>query len=314
VTDIYFDGKISGGDVDRFLTGGEFSVDVSTGILTVNNYDTGNASFYGKVTELVETVEILLFLLDTYENFAYIPSNFNISEVEVVRALDYQAHVYITKTGKELFKVIEKLVMDIQVDFFQQGSVLTMRKSNEERASSEDVPLFQITDNPAGWVSDRTDTVKTIAVSYDHDYRLKAGTTYFDDTNEEAALTSNLKAIDKTFETNLISESDIIEIYDEYYTRFTAPSRTVTVNRVIPWMAGLTDFVTFKVTRQSTIDGDTDVFPRGIYKIVELDQNSNRAEIIFFSDRPEPLYSPGRAAGRRASFRNPAGQTQTVGE
>ena len=299
VTDIYFDGKISGSDVDRVLTGGEYSVNLNTGILTVNNYDTGNAYFYGNVTTLTETVEITLFLLDEYANFAYIPSNFNKNEIENIRALDYETHVYINKSGKELFKVIERLMMDIQVDFFQQGSILTMRKSNEERASVEDVPLYQITDNPAGWVSDRTDTVKTISVSYDQDYRLKSGTVYFDGSKEDDALDANLKAIDKPFETNLISESDIIEIYDEYYTRFTAPSRTVTVNRVVPFSAGLTDFVTFKVTRQNDIDGDTDVFPRGIYKIVSIDQNANTAEIIYFSDRPEPFYSQGTYAGAK---------------
>ena len=52
---------------------------------------------------MTETVEITLYLLNKYENFAYIPSNFNKNEIEQIRALDYLTHVYVTTKGKELF-------------------------------------------------------------------------------------------------------------------------------------------------------------------------------------------------------------------
>lgn len=304
VDGIYFDGKISGTDVDRFLTSGEYSLNTSTGILTVNNYSSGNAYFYGTAAGMNNPVEIILFLLQEYAGLSYIPSNYNLNEIEQVRSLGYHTHVYIDEKGEQLFKTIEKLILDIQIDFFQQGSVLTMRKGNEERASTEDIPVEQITDNPAGWVNDRTDTVKTISVGYNRDYRLDSFETYYDATKEQEAIDGNLKAIDKVFETNLTDAGDVQTIYDEYYSRFTAPSRTVTINRTWPFKAGLTDFVTFKVARQG-LDGEKKVFERALYKIVQLNQNNNTAEIVYFSDRPEPYYSPGLAAFRRPAFAAP---------
>lgn len=284
VDNIYFEGQISGADVDRYLTAGEYSVNTSTGILTINNFDDGKAYFYGQVTELTETVEIILFLLENYQNLSFINSNFNIAEIDAVKALDYKTHVYISEKGEKLSAVIEKLVMDIQVDFFQQGSKLTMRESNEERTAVCDIPPREIKDNPAGWVNDRTDTVKTISVTYNQDYRTEETETYYDNSNEQEAIDNNRKAVDKEFNTNLTSASDVAAIYDAYYSRFVVPSRTITVNRTFATSAGLTDFVTFKVTRVNAIDGDKDVFPRGLYKIVDKDPINDTLEIIYFRD------------------------------
>ncbi len=286
VDDIYFDGKISGSEVDRYLTTGEYSVDMATGILTVNNYDSGSVYFYGQVTEMTETVEIILFLLTEYANLSYIDSNFNKEEIEIIRDLNYKTHVYIDTSGEELYSVIEKLVMDIHVDFFQQGVALTMRLGNEARASTESIPRAQLFDNPAPWVNDRIDTVKTISVEYNIDYRLDTSDTYYDDSRESEAVENNRKAVDKTFESNLINIDDIIEIYESYYSRFTAPSRTVTINRAYPFEAGLTDFVTFKLVR--TIDGEeVTVFENALYKIISYDAVNNTAELAYFSDAPE---------------------------
>ena len=298
VDDIYFDGKISGADVDRVLTGGEYSLNISTGVLTINNYNSGKAYFYGRVSDLTETVEITLYLLNEYANLAYIASNFNYNEIETIRALDYTTHVYIDEKGDKLRDVIQKLISDIQVDFFQQGSVLTMRKSNVERPSVEDVPYWEISDNPAPWVDDRTDTVKTIAIGYNRDYRQDTFDTYYDSSQEQEAIDNNRKAVDKSEVTNLTTRTDVAEIYDEFYDRFVVPSRTITINRLRPFTAMLTDFFTHKVQR--ILPGSKQpVFERGLYKITAIDQNAGTAEAVYFSDKPEPYISTGRAAGVR---------------
>ncbi len=307
VDNIYFEGTINSVDVDRYLTSSEYEVDLTTGVLTVYDFEDGDAYFYGTVTELSETVEILLFLLEEYQGLSYITSNFNMTEMDAIAALSYTTHVYIDEDGEELSDIIEKLVTDIQCDFYQQGSVFTLRKGNEERASREEIYTYEISDNPAGWVNDRTDTVKTISVGYNRDYRLETYDKYYDDSQEQTAYDNNRKAVDYETETNLISALDVAEIYDEYYNRFIAPSRVVTINRLLPFTAGLTDFVTFTVERNTT-DGVKGIFERGIYKIIELDQRSNTAEIVYFSDSPEPYTMIGLAAGRTPAFAAPTAQ------
>lgn len=305
VSGIYFDGKISGSDYDDYLTGGMYSVNTSTGVLTINNFDRGKAYFYGQVTTMQESAEIALFLLDTYAGLAYIPSNFNIKEIDDIKTLGYQTHVYVDEKGESLNSVIEKLIMDINVDFFQQGSVLSMRLSNQERASREDITPSQIFDNPSGWVNDRTDTVKTINVTYNQDYRTEENDTYYNAEFEQTAIDNNRKAVDKNFDTNLTQVEDVTEIYNAYYSRFVVPSRTVTVNKAFASRAELTDFVTFRLTRKNNIDGDKEIFPRGLYKVIGKDPINNTLEIVYFSDRPEPYYSQGLPAGLTASFGAP---------
>ncbi len=288
VDSIYFDGKISGSEVDRELLVSEYSIDLTTGILTINNYDTGDAYFYGSVTDLNETVEIVLFLLDKYAGISYIASNFNQIEVEAIRNLNFTTHVYSDKSGEKLRDVIETLISDVQVDFFQQGSVLTMRKSNEERTPTEEVQYWEISDNPAPWVDDRTDTVKTISIGYNRDYRQDTFDTYYDDSNEETAIDNNRKAVDKVIETNLTNRDDVSEIYDEYYNRFVVASRAITINRLRPFTAQLTDFV-YHTIQRVTPDGSKQIFERATYQIVEIDQNSNTATAVYFSDAPEAV-------------------------
>jgi hypothetical protein len=172
-----------------------------------------------------------------------------------------------------------------------------MRQSNEERASVEDVPYYQIQDNPAPWINDRTETVKTITVNYNYDYRLDSYDTYYDGSQEQEAIDNNRKAVDKTFTVNLTSALDIASIYGDYYDRYLQPTRVVTINRAIPFTAGLTDFVTFKLTRQTT-EGQTTVFDRALYRIINIDKINNTAELSYYSDRVEPYTSSvGTIAG-----------------
>jgi len=288
ISAVYFKGELGSGKEDRLLTGGEYSVNLTTGIITVSNVEKGDIWIYGIFTEMTETVEIILYLLNAFEGLAYIDSNFNKTEIEIIRALDYSTHVNIDTSGDKLTKVIEKLCSDIQVDMFQQNSVLTMRAANTIGIVAEEVPTYQIIQNPPGWSTDRTDTIKTITINYSQDYRTKLYDTYFDDTFEAEAVNNDRKAIDEEFTTNLTVEADIIEIYTEYYERFIEVPRTIKIDRTIPFMAGLSDFVSFPVIRQNKIaDIETTIFENAVYKITEIDIINNTIDCVFFEERPD---------------------------
>ncbi len=282
VSGVYFDGELGTGSVDRFLTGGEYSINLSTGIITINNCVKGDVYVNGVFTTMSETVEIILFLLLTFDGLAYISSNFNVTEINIVKALGYNTHIYIDESGEKLRTVIEKLIMDIQVDFFQQGSVLTMRTANNIRQVSEEIPSFQIIENPPGWTENRASTIKTIDVTYSIDYRTEEGLTYYNDTKQAVALKNDRKAIDQTFTVNLTQASDVAEIFAAYYTRYVEISRDISFSRIFPFSAGLTDFITFQVVRK-TLDSEKVIFPTGIYKIISIDRINNSVETVFFS-------------------------------
>jgi len=290
VSQVYFKGEISGTKEDRFLTGGEYSVNLSTGIITINNVNKGDVWVYGIFTAMSETVEIILFLLNEFAGVAYIDSNFNKTEVEIVRDLDYSTHVNIDTSGLELFEVIQKLADDIKIDLFQQGSVLTMRAANTIRSVTEEIPQHEFVLNPPPWSNNRTDTIKSITVEYSHDYRTDLSLKYFDDSEQTTALDNNRKAIDQNFNTNLTVLSDVEEIYTEYYLRFINISRTVTIDRTIPFTAGLTDFISFSVIRK-TLDSEKEIFTNAIYKIISINNIDNTCEAVFFEDLP-PLPVP----------------------
>jgi hypothetical protein len=283
ISSVYFNGEISGVKEDRFLTGGEYSVNTSTGIITVNNVNKGDVWVYGVFTTLSETVEILLYLLSTFENIAYIDSNFNKEEIEIIKALDRTTHIYIDEKGEVLSRVIEKLCTDIQVDLLQIGGVLTLRESNTVGVVQEAIPTRQIIDNPPPWSTNRIDTVKSIAVTYNSDYRLDIAETYFNNSEEATAVLNNRKAVDKSFETNLTLEADVQEIYDIYYNRYIQTLRTVTINRTVPFMAGISDFISFPVVRQS-LDEDKTIFTNAVYKIIQIDEIENTALCVYFED------------------------------
>ncbi len=286
ISSVYFNGEISGTKEDRYLTGGEYSVNLSTGIITVNNVNSGSVWVYGVFTTMNETAEIALYTLATFQNLAYIGSNFNVPEIEVIKALDYQAHIYVPYDGLEVRDIIEKLMADAQIDFYQQGSVLTMRAANTERVSIEAIPTHEIIDNPPPWENDRLETIKTIAVGYNKDYRTDQYITYYDNSKQTEAVNNNRKAIDKLFDTNLTNQNDVISIYGAYYSRFINISRTVTIDRTIPFTAGLGDFVTFPVVRK-TLDEEKEIFANGVYKIISIDKIENSAQAIYFRDEPD---------------------------
>jgi len=280
VSAVYFKGELSSGKEDRYLTiTSEYTIDLSTGIITILNCVKGDVYVYGVFTTMSETVEIILYLLNEYDNTAYIDSNFNKDEIEQIRNLGYETHVYIDGKGEELSKVIEKLCSDIKVDMFQQGDVLTMRQSNVLGLSFEDVPVYQIIDNPPSWNTSRTDTIKTITVNYNQDYREKLFQTYFNDENEQTATDNNLATVDESFDVNLTDILDVTDIYDTYYNRFIEIPRVVTLNRMYPYMSGLADFITFKVERNGN-----KIFANGIYKIISLNRVDDTVECVFFAN------------------------------
>lgn len=284
VSGVYFKGQLGSGAVDRFLTiTTEYTINLTTGIVTILNCIQGEVNIYGVFTTMNETVEIILYLLEAYDNLAYIDSNFNKEEIEVIRALDYTTHVYIDGTGSTLISVIEKLCDDIKVDFFQQGSVLSMRESNKIRESVESIPNYQIIDNPPAWNNNRTDTLKTISVNYNKDYRTDLNKTYYNDSLQEEALDENRNAVDQVFDVNLDNEADVIDIYDLYYNRFVNVPRMVTIRRTIPFTARVADFVTFPVIRCIN-NTDKVIFNNGIYKVTDYNEIDNTIEAVYFRD------------------------------
>ncbi|MCP4395349.1 MAG: hypothetical protein GY804_13945, partial [Alphaproteobacteria bacterium] len=124
ITSVYFDGQLDTGsgstDVDRYLTTGEYTVNLSTGIITIANCIKGKVYVYGTFTTMSETTAIMLYLLDLYANLPYIDSIFNKSEIQTIADSNITTHVFINEKGTDLFKVIEKLVLDAQLDFFQK--------------------------------------------------------------------------------------------------------------------------------------------------------------------------------------------------
>jgi len=293
VSGVYFKGQLGSGDVDRYLTiTSEYTINLTTGIVTILNCIKGDVHIDGVFTTMEETVEIILYLLDSYDNMAYIDSNFNKEEIEVIRALDYTTHVYVDGTGNTLIEVIEKLCDDIKIDFFQQGSVLSMRESNKARESVEEISNYQIIDNPPAWNNNRTDTIKTISVNYNHNYRTDLSETYYDDSLLQEAIDENRNAVDQVFDVNLNSPADVSSIYDLYYERFVNVPRMVTINRTIPFKARVADFVTFPVIR--CINGvEKVIFNNGIYKITDYNEIDNTIEAVYFRDFTDLDYFDG---------------------
>lgn len=297
ISNVYFVGQlnIGGGkeEVNRYLEAAEYTVDFITGIITIHNCIKGDVYVYGYFTEYSELVEIVLFLLDTFAGLDYISGNFNIEEIETIRALNYQVHVNLDTKGEELFKVVEKLILDTQIDFLQLEGVYTMRRANEQREVTQAIDTFTIFDNPIPWDNSRIESIKTISVVYDYDYRTKDGLLYYDNTQEEDAVKSNKKAVDKDFTVSLSDASQVESIYTEYYNRFTQLVRVLILNSTIPFIAGLTDFVSLPIIRRS--DGsEKEIFPNATYKVVRINKNENTAEVVYFADvAPEPVKVTG---------------------
>jgi len=309
VSGVYFKGQLGSGDVDRFLTiTTEYTINLSTGIVTILNCVKGDVHIYGVFTTMDETVEIILYLLNEYDNLAYIDSNFNKEEIEEIRDLDYTTHVYITGKGETLQKVIQKLCDDIKIDFFPQGSVLSMRESNKRRASVESVLNYQIIGNPPKWDDSRTDTIKTVTVNYNYDYRTKLSETYYNNDLEQDAIDNNIYAVDESFDVNLDNATDVDNIYDLFYNRFVFTPRTVTVNRTFPFMARVTDFVTFPVVR--CINGvDKVIFSEGIYKITDYNEINDTIEGVWFADSADLDYFDGGSPSDDLDYYDSGSQT-----
>jgi hypothetical protein len=324
ISQVYFKGEISGVKEDRFLTGVEYSVNLTTGIITVLNVNKGDVWAYGVFTTLLEPVEIILYLLETFENIAYLDSNFNKASFEAIRALNYTTHVYIDEKGSVLSDVIQKLCSDIQVDMLQVGGVQKLLQSNVIGTVSEEIPTYQILDNPPPWNTNRVDTVKTISVGYNNDYRLSIAETYFNNDEETTAVLNNRKAVDKTFETNLTLEADVQAIYDVYYDRYIQTLRTLTINRAVPFTSEVGDFISLPVVRKSIEKGsdywyteeekaittgelktittgeqkilrartqkniavpvEKEIFADAIYRITSIDHIENVVECVFFQE------------------------------
>ena len=120
----------------------------------------------------------------------------------------------------------------------QQEDVLTIRQSNVARLSSESIENYQIIDNPPKWDNNRTDTIKTITVNYDYDYREKLYNTYYDDSLLQFAIDENRKAVDESFNVNLVDSANVESIYTTFYSRFVKVPRTVTINRTFAFNSG----------------------------------------------------------------------------
>ncbi|MCP4392829.1 MAG: hypothetical protein GY804_00935, partial [Alphaproteobacteria bacterium] len=168
---------------------------------------------------------------------------FNKSEIQTIADSNITTHVFINEKGTDLFKVIEKLVLDAQLDFFQKEGVYTLRWANKQRDVTEEIESYQLFDNPPPWDDSRIQSIKTIGVTYQYDYRQKIGDIYYDDSKQTQALKDNRKAIDETFSVNLTNATQVNSIYSEYYTRFVQLARVVTLNLTKPFASGLTDFV-----------------------------------------------------------------------
>ncbi len=331
ISSVYFNGQLDTGsgstEVDRYLLVSEYSVNLSTGIITIANCIKGTVWVYGTFTTMSETVAIILYVLDKYANLPYLSSNFNQTEIAKIKALGYTTHVYIDEKGKDLNQIIEKLVLDAQIDFFQQQGVYTMRQANEQRTVTETIESYQLFDNPPPWDDSRVQSIKTIAVTYGYDYRQKIGDLYYDESKQTQALLDNRKAIDETFSVNLTNATQVNSIYSEYYTRFVKLARVVTLNLTKPFTAGLTDFVSFPITRkgfgigskteiteelktittgeQKTITTGVEkaiaianvikipvptekiIFVNAVYKIIEINKGNNTAKVVYFADIPD---------------------------
>jgi len=297
ITAVYFDGQLDTGsgktDVARYLTSGEYSVDLTTGVITIEDCIKGKVWVYGTFTTMSESVEIITFLLDEFAGLPFIDTFYNLDEIQDIQDAGYTTHVFIITKGKELFKVIEQLVLEIQVDFFQQEGIYTMRFSNELRAVTEEIETYEFISTPPAWDNTREKTIKTIEVLYNKDYREDLTDRYYDASKESEALLNNRRAEDKTFEVNLNNQVHVELIYDQYYSRFIKLPRTVTVNRTIPFTAGLTDFISFPVVRK-TIDNEKEIFPDALYKIVSINRVENTVDVAYFEDSPvEPVFVAG---------------------
>ena len=302
IASVYFDGSlfISSERVatSRLLEASEYTVNLATGIINIPNYISGNVYCSGTFINRFEVVDLVTFLLSKYVGLSYVSFNYNIAAVEAIRALGIETSIYISESGEDLNTTIEKLVSDAQLLFYQKATLLTMAQANVMSTPVEEVFPWQFFRSPPGWQNNSLDTIKTISVDYDQSLRTDETVTYFDNSRETDAVRAELTATDKPFFVNLTNRAQIESIYGTYYERFATVIRTVSVRTILPLLvAGLGDFIILPVTRVFSLFNEKEIFPRAIYRIVEINYITDTISLEYYQDADITAYVQGFLGG-----------------
>ncbi len=288
-----FNGSINSVAVNRELTGGEFSV--SGGIITIADYDSGDVVADMTGIDITNVVDIIIFLVATFQNLAYLPANWNISEVNEVIAEDFQGQAYFGIRGTTVQKTVETLLRSINARLMPLGSVLTIRRASQARD-----PLFEIRNEDLVQMPkierNRVNSIKTISFDYNQNIYSKEYDTFFDDSLELAAIANNRKSQEAFFKTQLTDSDDAEQIALEYYNRFLAVPPVLAMPYLKPIGFFISDYLTFEVLRKKNEYDFTDsivVKERADYEVIGVDWINKTFDLLYIQDNPRPPTETG---------------------
>jgi hypothetical protein len=283
-----FNGVINGVDVNRELTGGEFST--SGGIITIPDYESGDVVADMTGVNITNIVEIIIFLIVTFQNIAYISSNWNLTEVNEVIAEDFAGHIYFGTKGTTVQSAVEKLLKSINARLLPLSGVLTIRRSNAART-----PLYEVRNEDLEKMPsisrDRVDTIKAISLDYNQNIYEDEFITFFDDSQIETAIANNRRSTQAFIETELTDADDAEQIAGEYYDRFIAVPEFLTMPYLKKIDFFISDFLTFELLRKKNEYDFTDstiVLDRADYEVISVDWINRTFGLLFFADNPRP--------------------------
>lgn len=288
-----YNGSINSVDVNRELTGGEFSV--SGGVITIPDYDSGSVVADMTGVNITNVIDIIIFLVSTFQNLAYVPSNWNISEVNEIIAEDFHGHTYFGTKGTTVQIAVESLLKSINARLIPLGSTLTIRRASQLRD-----PLFEVRNEDLlempSIERNRVNSIKTISFDYNQDIDSGEYDTFFDDSLELVAIANNRKSVQGKFQTLLTDSDDAEQIALEYYDRFIAVPPVLGMPYIKSINFFISDYLTYEVLRKKDKSDFTDatiVIERADYEVIGVDWINRTFDLLFIKDNPRPAVATG---------------------
>lgn len=288
-----YNGSINSVEVNRELTGGEFSV--SGGIITIPDYDSGDVVVDMTGIDITNVVEIILFLVDTFENLAFLSANWNIAEVNEVIAEDFTGHAYFDTSGTTVQVAVENLLKSINARLMPLGRSLTIRRASQIRD-----PLFEVRNEdllrmPA-IQRNRIDSIKTISFDYNKNIHTGRYDTFYDNSLELTAIANNRKSVEAFFKTLLTTSTDAEQIAIEYYERFISVPPALSMPYIKSIEFFISDYLTFELLRKKNEFDFTDasvVIERADYEVIGVDWINRTFDLLYIQDNPRPPVETG---------------------
>ncbi len=261
-------------------TTGEYSLDLSTGIVTIWGYAGGKVHVDCIGSKPLGTATMnnhILWFLDTFAGISYIESFFFLEESNIVldRSSSYTGGMYVGTNGSKLKNIIDILAGSINlrivekedrftfVDLFVPTDISDMKIIEKEEVKY-----------PVSRDYDTDRYMSSILIKYNKDWsEADKYTTYLDDSKESDAITANSKQKTYEFETVVNSEAQAQVLADERYT--ITPPLHVDLDIVNTLDFELYEYIIFRVSRRN----DKQIVSNAMYRVVEINELSRTARL-----------------------------------